>query len=682
VRLNSDNKINKWLKIGESITLMQSNRDRQTEGNGGVIFQALRSDPTMPVYDTTGNWSYLSRSAGNPKGVVDRNNYSYNTIRFQGSFYTEIEFLKNLKYRFNGGLDRSWGKRIDFKPAFFIAGPESNQFNTLTTENESWNNWLLENTLSYSVSAGKHKLDFLAGYTAQYEIKEYAISTVILPTDDPDMWYASAKNGLADVLDVGGGAREWALVSQLGRLNYSFADKYLLTASIRRDGSSRFGKNKKYGIFPSWSAAWKISEEKFFKSVPLLSGINFMKIRLGWGKVGNQNIVPYAYNGSVSNRPDQGRYALQTVMGLPKTAIPYYVDYTLANPDIGWETNVTTNLGIDMAAWTGKFNMSIDVYNKKTMDLLMRKQLPAYFGKLDDLFGNVYTNLGEVNNKGIEFSAGYRNYEGEFKFEIIGNIARNINKVVSLDGGQPPVIGNSTVIKEGIALGTFYGYKSEGIFKDSADIANHAFQYKFTAPGDIKYADLNKDGKIDNKDQTYIGNAFPDFNYGFTLNFFYKDFDLNIFTNGVHGNDIYNSLGQNVLRDLSMSGNLSTDMLNYWGRILPDGTKITNTNIPAIGKNMQNRYFSDLSLKDGSYFRVKAITIGYSVNNNIIQKVKISKLRIYITVQNLFTFTKYNGYDPEIGQSTGWNASPLDFGVDGGVYPQPRMILGGINISF
>ena len=682
IRLNTDSQVKTWLKTGVSLTVMQSLRDRQTEGGGGVISQALKSDPTSAVYDSTGNWSYLARTGCNPVGQVERNNYSYKTTRMQGSVYAEVEILKNLKYKLNGGLDRSFGKKTDFQPAFFIAGPESQAYNVLNEGQDMWNNWLVENTLSYSYTRNLHKLDVLGGYTSQFERKESYSMGAYLPSSDPDMRYFSNVKLITDVTMLNGDALEWSLISQLGRLNYAYADKYLLTASVRRDGSSRFGANRKYGVFPSWSAAWKISNEEFFKNTDFLSIISQMKLRFGWGKVGNQNIDAYAYLGSVSNRPDLGRGALVTFFGLPKVGVPVYVDKTLSNIDVGWETSVSKNLGLDVSFLNEKLSMTLDLYDKITTDLLMTKPLPMYFSQIDRLFGFARVNLGSLSNKGFEYAVTYKKYEGSFNYEIGANFSKNYNKMLTLDGGQPPLSG-TTVVKENVPLGTFYGYKTEGIFQDQNEINNHAFQETRTAPGDFKFKDINKDGRIDAKDQTYLGNAFPGFNYGFTFNVSYKGFDLNVFTHGVQGNKIYNQLRQNGLHNLALSSNVSPDLLSSWGQPLPDGTTITNTTVPRLGKDVnRNMRISDYYLEDGSYFRIKTITLGYTLKKEWAEQIKLSNLRLYVTAQNLFTFTKYTGFDPEIGQSTGWNSSPLDFGVDAGAYPQARMIMGGLSLSF
>jgi TonB-linked SusC/RagA family outer membrane protein len=685
-RLNTDSKVNDWLKVGESMTLMQSYRDRQTEGGGGVIYSALKADPTQPMYDSTGNWQYIPRTGGNPKAQVDLFNYFYKTSRIQGSVYAEIEFLKNLKYKFNAGLDRSWSNRQEFFPTFNYSPVDQNDIPSITDEHESWNNWLAENLLSYSITKGKHKIDLLAGYTAQAERKESLINMAQLLDNNPDNRYLSLKTVSTD---VGGDAIEWALLSQLARLNYAFSDKYLVTASVRRDGSSRFGANKKYGVFPSWSAAWKISSEEFFKNNPLFSDINLLKLRFGWGQVGNQNIMAYAYNGSVSKKPDKGTTENGIYMGSTKALQPFYVDYTMANPEVGWETNTTSNFGLDAAFLKDKVSLSFDMYDKTTSDFLLQKPLPFYFSQITPTstdWGKPYVNLGEINNKGMELSVTFRNYDNEFTYEISANMSKNFNKVISLDGGQPSLVNSFTVIKEGMALGTFYGYVVEGIFQDSMDVVNHAYQKGAakTLAGDFKFKDINKDGKVDAADQTYLGNAFPDFNYGITINMGYKGFDLSIFGQGVSGNLVYNQLKQNVLYNYTLGSNVSTDLLNAWGNTLANGSKITNTSIPrlTIKDTNGNNAISDYYLEDGSYFRIKSISIGYTLKGNWLEAMKMSNLRLYCTLQNIFTFTKYTGFNPEIGQSNGWNSNPLDFGVDAGAYPQPKIYMVGLNVSF
>jgi len=506
-----------------------------------------------------------------------------------------------------------------------------------------------------------------------------------LLNNDPSNRYLSAATATEG---IGGKATEWGLISQLGRVNYSYDDKYLLTASIRRDGSSRFGAEKRYAIFPSWSIAWKINNEEFFKKSELLSKLSQFKARLGWGQVGNQNnLPPYAYNGSVTTQPDNGTTPGGIYTGSDKTLLPFYVDYTIANPALGWETNTTTNFGLDLGFWKDKLIMTVDLYDKTTTDQLMQRSMPLYFSQITPNYtdwGKPFVNLGNINNKGIEYSVTYRSFENELTYDITANLSKNINKVVSLESGTPPTIGTYSVIQEGQPLGTFKGYKTEGIFQSQEEIDNHAFQSAKTKAGDLKFKDLNGDGKINESDQTFIGNAFPDFNFGFTLNMAYKGFDLSVFTQGVSGNKIYNQLRQNALYNFSISSNVSTDLLNAWGRTLADGTVVTNTNVPRLSAvdNNNNKRFSDYWLEDGSYFRIKSITLGYNFKPEALKVLKLSNLRIYGTVQNVFTFTKYTGFNPEIGQSNGWNSSPLDFGVDAGTYPQARIFMGGLNISF
>jgi len=683
VRVNTENQVNKWLKVGESFSFMQSNRDRLMEGSGGVITSALKADPTILPYDSVGNWSYLPRlmDKSNPVAKVELTNYNYKNMRLQGSIFAEIELFKNLKYKFNGGIDQSWGERKEFIPSYNYGPDTKNDDPTYTLDQEKWNNWLIENTLTYAFEINKNRFDFLVGYTSQFERKEYTVNKVILPDNNIENRYLNNKIA---VTDVGGGAREWALLSQLARVNYAYADKYLFTASVRRDGSSRFGENKKYGVFPSGSAAWKISSENFFQNLAIANKVDLLKLRLGYGKVGNQNIPAYAYNGSVSNRPDEKRPELGVYFGTNKDYNLWFAEKTTANPDISWETSTTVNFGIDGGFFKDKLNVTLDLYDKRTEDILMEKIQPLYFGQVDAAFGKPYMNLGALLNRGFDLSVTYRNSINKLNFEITGILSKNTNEVLSLNGGSPPVVGNNSVIKEGVPLGTFYGYKVQGIFQNQDEITNAAFQNSNTAPGDFKFQDSNRDGKIDAYDQVYLGSAFPDFNYGLTLNFNYKGFDLAIFGQGVAGNLIYNQLRQNVLHNFTVGTNVSTDMLNAWGRIGENGQPITNTTIPKIyvGDKNNNKRFSDYYLESGAYFRIKSISLGYSVDKSIVEKLKLANIRLYCTLQNLLTLTKYSGYDPEIGQSTGWNSSPLDFGVDYGAYPQSKIYMFGFNVSF
>ncbi len=688
LRLNSEHKVNKWLRIGEFLTLSNYTNERQKEQGlgangttGSCIAGALMADPTVPVYDSDGHWNYLSRTikAANPVGINERHNYTYDMNRIQGSAYAEISFLQNFMYKLNAGLDRSWGFRKEVWPKYYVGPTDASDRTTLITEHEDWYNYLLENTITYNNTfLGNHTVNILAGYTIQEEIRNREIASSKLDTDNEDMYYHSARASITDVSDLGGSPIEWAIMSWLGRINYNYKDKYLITASLRRDGSSRFGSNNRWGNFPSLALAWKINEEPFMEKYDMISSLKF---RAGWGRVGNQNINPYAYTATATFKPDAGLPGPNAFFGTPVRPAPALFIIGVANQNIGWETTETTNLGLDISLWNDKLNASIDVYNKTTKDLLLSKPVPAYAAVT---YGSFITNAGEINNKGLDFTTTYKGSTGSFTYDISGNFSTFINKVVELEGGAPLTSQTDFPVRmiEDRPIGAFYGYVHEGIFESDEEIAQHAYQEKGTDVGDLKFKDLNQDGLITDQDQTIIGYALPDFTYGVTLGLSYKSFDLNVFSQGVYGNSVANNVKRQALHNLDLTTNVSTDLLDYYGRELPDGT-IVKSDIPRIGRDYNNNTrVSNYYLEDGSYFRIKTLTLSYNVPSAASKKLFMSGIRIYGTIQNLHTFTKYSGYNPEIGVSSAFNANPLAFGIDNAVYPLPRTYMLGLDISF
>ena len=688
-RLNSTHTVNKWLTIGENMTLTHFSRKRQNEqglGTSGIVGSAIaaafQADPTETVYDPVTEWEYLEAtpSVSNPVGIYERKFYHYNMNRIQGNAYAEMEFINNLIFKFNGGIDRSWGFRKEVWPKYNIGPDDANNNTLLTTEHEDWYNYLLELTLNYNFNLGSaQSFNLLAGATQQEEVREREIGSSYLPSNDERMLYHSARASNADIIQLGGNPLPWAIRSLFGRINYSLQEKYLLTASLRYDGSSRFGKEKRWGTFPSVSAAWKLSQEPFLQNV---NGITQLKLRAGWGRTGNQNIQPFAYNTTASYQPDAGLPGQVTYYGIPSvTEYPALFIIGVANQDIGWETTSTINLGLDISFWENRFLANIDVYDKTTTDLLLSVPLARLFAVS---YGSYIGNAGEVNNKGIDLNLSFRNSVGQFNYEIGGNFSIVKNEVIRLDDGAPLSSGTEPPVRmiEGKPIGAFFGYIYEGIFQSEEEIRNHAEQERRTGVGDLKFKDLNKDGIIDASDQTVMGYALPDFTYGLSFELSYKNFDLNVLTQGVYGNSIYNNVKREALYNFSVNTNVSTDLLHYYGRTLDDGTVITDTDVPRLGRDFNdNERTSTYYIEDGSYFRIKTATLSYNFGS-LVNKMNIGSLRVYFTAQNLFTFTDYSGYNPEIGVSTAFNASPLAFGIDNAVYPLPRTFLVGVDVNF
>ncbi len=690
-RINSQYQAAEWLNIGENITLTSTKNQRQQEQSvGGPIGSALRADPTIPVHDDdpSTDWAPMENTptVGNPVGIMERRHYIYNSNRLQGSAFAEIEPINNLKYKFNAGLDRSWGNKEELWPKYHESAEKNANQPNLRRQREDWNNYLIEHTLNYKFSINEiHNINLLAGYTVQEEKRTWISASAHVPTNE-DLYF-DAVEGKDEIQGLGGAAIEWGLMSYLARVGYSYRSKYILNATIRRDGSSRFGENFRWGNFPAFSAAWKLSEEAFMEPY---TTINLLKLRVGWGIVGNQNIPPYVYTTSVTTKPDPGvstptvhfgEHPVNNEIGLWLAG--------MANQDIQWETTRTTNIGIDLHLWESELTATLDLYNKNTTDLLLEQPVPVYSGIDFRSIGKYIANAGEVNNKGIDLNLNYRKVtESGFGYNVGGNMSRVWNKVISLDNGAPLTSSDDpddfpVKMIEGKPIGAFYGYVHEGIFESEEEINNHARQQPGTAVGDFKFKDLNQDGIIDDSDQTIIGYALPDFTYGFSAGASYKNIKLDIFTQGVIGNQIINKVKQDALYNFKVNTNVSTDLLNHYGRKLEDGSVITDTDVPRLdirdvnNNNRNSSYF----IEDGSYFRIKTITLSYNIPSNWIESININSARVYVTVQNLYTFTKYSGYNPEIGVSSAWDANPLAFGVDNAVYPLPRTLLFGIDLK-
>ena len=445
-------------------------------------------------------------------------------------------------------------------------------------------------------------------------------------------------------------------MSYFGRANYSYLDKYLLEVNFRYDGSSRFSEENRWGFFPSFSAAWRISEESFMKDLPVIDDLKF---RASWGQLGNQNIGLYSFVSNINI--NQGTILENTVV--PGSAIT-----ALADPNISWEKTTITNFGMDLSLWENKLEFVVDVFNKVTTDILTRVNIPAQVGNLS----GPITNLYGMSNKGVEINTTHRNSIGDLKFEIGANVAFVDNKVDYLAGDiqfSTNDYGNIRVIKEGHPVNSWYLYEAEGIFQTQQEVDNHAFQHAATSPGDIKYRDVNNDGVIDIEDMDIRGRSLPKYTYGFNLNLDYRGFDLSAFFQGVHDIDIYPF--HNVAFPLYNGAGITKDYLeNYW---TPENTsaKYPRLFLPKRGTKI-NSANSTFWLQDASYLRLKNVQIGYTIKSDIINRANIKKIRAYANAQNLLTFSKWKLSDPEkdiLRQNIG-------------DYPNAKIFTLGLNLVF
>jgi TonB-linked SusC/RagA family outer membrane protein len=669
-RFNSSHKINKKISVGNTLSLIHFKKKNLAENDefGSPLMRAINMDPVTPVKNADGTYAasqYAQTDIKNPVNQIALANDTWTSNRLLGSVFGTYEIIEGLKFRSSFGLDVTYGTSDVFFPAYDLGMPhERLDVNSVVKGINLWSNWIFENNLSYDKTFGKHGLNLVVGMSAQeFNYRNLTGVRNNLATNNPDQAFLSASQDGENQIATGN-ASESALASYYGRVNYSFAGKYLVSATVRVDGSSRFGANNRYATFPSFSLGWVVSEEGFMKGQNF---INFLKLRASWGQNGNQQISNYGFTSSIANGLN---YTLGSGELLNNGAAPVVA----SNPDLKWETSTQTDLGLDLGFLQDRIMFSVDYYKKTTQDMLVVVPIPLHVGA-----GAPFVNAGSVDNSGVELMLEYRKKEGDFKYNVGFNMAFMRNEVTSLGNGDTPVSAGSygtgggliTRTEVGQPIASFYGWQTDGIFQTQSEVDAHAFQSAETAAGDFRYKDLNGDGVINDDDRTFIGNPTPNFTYGITAGASYKNFDLSMFWQGVQGNDIFNAV---IRYDFNTTNRLASRR-GYWNGA---GTSNTEPRL-SIGDPNQNSRISDRFVEDGSYLRLKNIQLGYTFPEALLKKAKISKVRVYISAQNLVTFTKYKGLDPEIGVG---RTGLLDLGIDRGFYPQARTFLTGVNITF
>jgi len=659
-QLNTDSKVTSFLKFGNSLTL---NHDIKSNGNYSVR-NAMLALPTQPIYHTDGTYSgpvaqpLYDGDILNPIGAAKTVENSTNGYNLMGSIYAELQILKELKFKSTFGLQanfwdsRTWSPKYAWDTSVQLQSYLSEQYNKNLT-------WLWDNTFTYDKTFGKHKLGVMAGTSAQENRYNYMNGSIQNFASDVTQ---QLNNGIL-LPTVGGTTSSWATFSYMGRVNYAYADKYLVTATLRRDGSSRFGEKNKYGLFPSASLAWRISEEDFFKPVTF---VNDLKLRVGYGATGNQSIGNYSFASS-----------LNTIKyNFNNTVVSAVVPTVMPNPYVQWEQQKQGNVGIDATLFNQRVEVTVDAYLKQTDKMLVPMSVPVSTGYSDVLVPSI--NAGKMENKGIELTVNTKNITGKFTWNTMFNVSYNANKVVSINDTVPMPSGsiglnsNLALIQAGLPINEFYGFKTDGIFQNQAEVNSHAVQvpgndpYSRTSPGDIRFKDLNNDGVINDKDRTYLGNPNPTFTFALNNTFTYKGFDLSIFLQGVAGNKIINA-NRFWSEAMDVAQNQTTATLNRW-----TGEGSSNTMPRAVFNDPnKNTRPSDRYVENGSYLRVKNVTLGYTLPVSLVRKAKLSTARFYLSAQNLFTITQYSGFDPEVGTS----------GIDNNVYPVTRTISIGVNLG-
>ncbi|MFH0758428.1 MAG: TonB-dependent receptor [Bacteroidota bacterium] len=662
IKFNSKSQVTDRIKFGNMITL---NHDQKYSGSYNIL-NTLRALPTQAIYNPDGSFAGPEERPAwdgditNPIGqasIIENTTLGYNLL---GSIYADIEILKGLNFRTTGGLkanfwqDRTWSPKYDWKPT-----PQENSYLGQSANNSITWNW--DNTLTYQTSFHDiHSLTLLVGTSAQEN--KFSLMNGSIQEFASDRTQ-QLDNGLSQK-EIGGTGSEWSLMSYMARANYAYKDKYLATATVRRDGSSRFGTNNKWGTFPSASLAWRVSEEDFFQTVGF---IDYLKVRAGYGVTGNQEIGNYSFAS-----------ALTTIKyNFNNNPVNAVVPYIMPNPNVQWESQKQFNIGFDATILDQVISLTVDLYQKNTEDMLVPMAVPILTG-----YSDIYVpfiNAGEIVNKGIEVTVTSHNFKGRFNWDTDFNISINRNEVVSLNDTIPLPRGsvgfnqNLARIEPGYPVDVFYGFVTDGIFRNPEEVEAHALQvpgedpYNRTSAGDIRFLDLNSDGIIDDEDRTYIGNPNPDFIFSLNNRFEYKGLDLNIFLQGVVGNDIYNA-NRIWNEGMAVAYNQTTETLNRWT------SESSETAVPRAVFNDPNKNTrpSNRFIEDGSYLRIKNVILGYTFPGSILGKIGISSARIYISGTNLFTFTNYKGFDPEVGVN----------GIDLSTYPVTRTISIGANIGF
>ncbi|WP_158624858.1 SusC/RagA family TonB-linked outer membrane protein [Gynurincola endophyticus] len=665
LRLYLENKATDKLKFGVNFNLSETFHDQD---DPGALTAALTISPIASPKDKYGNWltnnelasfygaSFYSK--GNPVALAESVTNQFKKTHAISSVYGEYEIIPNLKFRTMAGADISYGRYEYYQPKGTPGNGYVDNLGTASISTSRYLSWLNENTLSYSLQSDLHEGDVVAGITFQETYFNNVSATAKGFVDDH---FKFNNLGLGQIQEPSASTSDKAsLNSYFLRLNYQYDRKYLFTFTGRVDGSSRFGADNKYGFFPSASVAYRLSEENFIQNIPAISDL---KLRVSYGITGNQEIGSYSSLAKLN-----GVYAVlgdERQVGIVPTSI--------ANRNLRWERTGQFNAGIDAGFFNNRVLFTADYYYKKTTDLLLNAQIPYSSG-----YTSAITNAGAISNEGLELAVNAQAIQGKnFRWTTNFNISFNRNKVLDLGENNEIItngylfyFGSYSVARVGHPIGMFYSYQNAGIWQEGDDIKNSA--QPGARPGDQKIVDVNNDGMINANDRTIIGNPHPDFIAGFSNDFSYKNFDLNILITGSYGNKILNEA---YIDYKFPNGTTNITRDTYRNAWTPGNPTNTHTRMGADIAPLT----SSMYLEDGSFLRIKNVTFGYNLPAKLLEKTKLNRLRVYATVQNLWTFTKYTGYDPEVNL---FGLNPLLLGYDYSFYPQARTFLMGVSVSF
>ncbi|WNJ19295.1 TonB-dependent receptor [Pontibacter sp. G13] len=696
LRVNTSMKVSDKIKIGQNLSFINSTgrnaMHNSSSPGASILSAAVAMAPWDPTHYPEGSINNQGQNLGgqisagsnfknvtNPFSMVEHSHPENTAERWVGDIYMEFTPFKNFKWRSAISIDLANNRDRFFGDAYQYSDYDRRDQNFLSSSMQHYRTLISEHIATYDIRAGKHNLSLMAGQTTQ-QFENYGMggagASILNPVEAN--WYLSKTT--EDQTFASDNVSRTRMFSLLSRVHYSFDGRYLLTANFRTDGSSKFPENV-WGYFPSVAAAWIVSEEAFLRSA---SSLDFLKVRAGWGQIGNDKI---ASNSFVTNVFE----SVNTFVGYPLGGTQELANgaavLTFANQGGKWETTEQINVGIDFSFKKGSISGNVDGFIRNTREMLLGVKAPAQIGNRFDALSNV----GTVRNQGIEIALGYQKKLGDFDFAVNGNVSFISNELTALNGGSP-VFGDRTLSDEGLALYTYWGYQFEGLYYSDEEALQHLYFYSEdeigVGAGDAKYTDLSgpegvPDGRIDDYDRTNIGNPFPWLSYGLNLSAEYKGFDLQVFFQGVYGNELYNAMRHRTegagndatlsttMRDVwvdytdVMKASMEANGIDWTQLVNPDGT------IPNPNGNPLNRATSDRFVESGAYFRLKNLQLGYTLPRDLTERLGISRLRPYVSGTNLFTITNYTGYDPEVGS-----------GVDYGNYPQARTLILGVNLDF
>jgi TonB-linked SusC/RagA family outer membrane protein len=679
-------------KFGENLAFSSSTSKAPFQGGafaGNPWYDMFSSVPLIPVQDNAlistanpGGWGYGSNAnintfSRNQVAIANITSVRSNFAKLIGNAYVDFKIIEGLNYKFNAGIETSFDKSKSVRKDGSWYQNQSPELSQLGERRSQFLSYLLEHTLNYNYNIGKHSINGVVGYTQQTTQTDFISGNANNLTQLNGEYFTTLVSSPTASRTSSGDLYKSLLDSYLGRLNYTYDEKYLATFTFRADKDSRFSPQFRTGYFPSGALGWRISKEDFFK----VDWVSDLKLRGSYGVLGVNTLSPFQFIGFLNQAPD-------VVLGPNQVTTAGAIQAKLASGDLRWEKKKTTNLGFDASLFKDQFTINFDVFRSVSEDVLLSQPLPRYLGNLQ---GDPIVNIGSIQNKGVELNLGYRpKSDGAFKWDIAGNISIVRNKVLSLgnlgidtETGLPKdyIQSGNTRTQVGRSIGEYFVLKTDGIFQNQAEINAHRAQSAYAKPGDIRYQNTVDDGTnddINDKDRVYAGSAFPKFTSGLQFNSRYKDFTLSIQLYGAFGQKLYND----VLRDLDSYGNS-----NYRRDINPWTPNNTDTTFPRLGYqfaandrgiNENARGNSDRWVENGSFLRLRNVELGYSFPQKLISKANISSARLYVSGQNLFTITKYSGLDPDV---VGANPN-LEPGVDNGNYPSSRIISFGLSVGF